>query len=126
MTQPTKQTPLEKLLAEKERIRQQSRQQEQKLNEDLSYLQDNAGSLLLSGISSLLFSGSATAKKSKALLPASVQSQAVHTPMASLGLADFLPIGKMMIPVLWELAQPLIITWCIRRLKKAFSGKKRT
>jgi len=124
MTQPTKQTPFEKLLAEKERIRKHSRQQEHKLNEDLSYLQDNAGSLLLSGVSSLLFSGSATAKKNKAL-PASEQSPAVHAPTASLGLADFLPIGKMMIPVLWELAQPLIITWCIRRLKKVFSGKKR-
>ena len=124
MTQPTKQTPFEKLLAEKERIRQQSQKQEQKLNEGLSYLQDNAGSLLLSGVSALLFSGSATAKKNKAL-PASEHSQAVHAPTTSLGLADFLPIGKMMIPVLWELAQPLIITWCIRRLKKAFSGKKR-
>jgi len=124
MTQPTKQTPLEKLLAEKERIRQQSTQQEQKLNEDLSYLQDNAGSLLLSGVSSLLFSGSATAKKNKAL-PVSGNSQTVHAPTASLGLADFLPIGKIMIPVLWEIAQPLIIAWCIRRLKKAFTGKKR-
>ena len=125
MTQPTQQTPLEKLLADKERIRQQSIQQEQKLNEGISYIQDNAGSLLLSGVSSLLFSGSGTSGKNKAL-KLSGYSQAVNLPVASFGVADFLSIGKMMIPVLWEIAQPFIISWCIRKLKKTFTGKKRT
>ena len=124
MTQPTQQTPLEKLLADKERISQQSRLQEQKLNEGISYIQENAGSLLLSGVSSLLFSGSGTAGKNKKL-PLPIHSQAVNVPVASFGLADFLSIGKMMIPVMWEIAQPLIISWCIRKLKNIFAGKKR-
>ena len=49
------QTPLEKLISDKERIQRQCKRQEQKLNEDFSYIQENAGSLLLSGLSSLLF-----------------------------------------------------------------------
>ena len=45
------QTPLEKLISDKERIQRQCKRQEQKLNEDFSYIQENAGSLLLSGLS---------------------------------------------------------------------------
>ena len=123
MKQPTKQTPLQKLSADKEQIRQQCRQQELKLNEGMIYLQDNAAGLLISGVSALLFPGSGkTAKKDKVALP-SAHSQAT----ASLGLSDFLTIGKTMVPVLWDIAQPFIITWCIRKIKKiisnAFTGK---
>ena len=124
MKQPTKQTPLQKLLSDKEQIRQQCRQQEQKINERLAYFQDNASGLLLSGVTSLLFSGAGgAAKKDKASL-SSGHSQAT----VSLGLSDYLSIGKAMGPVLWEIAQPLIITWCIRKMKKIISnaliGKK--
>ena len=124
MKQPTKQTPLQKLLADKEQIRQQCRLQEQKLNEGFVYMQDNAASLLLSGVSALLFPDSGrTAKKGKAT------SSSGHTQeTASLGLSDFFSIGKTMVPVLWDIVQPFIITWCIRKMKKiinnVFAGKK--
>ena len=39
-----RQTPLEKLISDKERIQRQCKRQEQKLNEDFSYIQENAGS----------------------------------------------------------------------------------
>ena len=48
-------TPLEKLISDKERIRKQCVIQEQKLNDDFSYIQENAGSLLISGFTTLLF-----------------------------------------------------------------------
>jgi hypothetical protein len=124
MNQPTKQTPLEKLLADKELIRQQCRQQEQKLNEAFMYIQENTGSLLLSGLSALLFSGSSASKKAKAL-PASG-----NAPTVSLGFADVLSIGKSMMPVIWEIAQPMIITWCIKKVQKiivqTFQSSKKT
>jgi hypothetical protein len=123
MKQQTNPTPLEKLQVEKERVRHLLQQQEHKLNEDLSYLQENAGVVLLSGLTSFLFPGSKGSKKKA--LPADKQSQAVQAPMASYGFADFLSIGKMMIPVLWEIMQPLIITWGIRKLKTAFAGKNK-
>ena len=124
MKYPTKQTPLQILTAEKEQIRRQCLLTEQKLNEGFVYMQDNASSLLLSGVSSLLFPGSGkTAKKEKTSLP-STQAQAT----SSLGLSDFLTIGKTMAPVLWDIVQPLIITWCIRKVRQiisnAFAGKK--
>ena len=124
MKLPTKQTPLQKLSTEKEHIRQQCCRQEQKLNAGILYLQDNAAGLLISGASALLFSGSGgTAQKDK-----TVSSPAHSHATTSLGLSDYLSIGKMMVPVLWEIAQPLIITWGIRKMKKiianAFTGKK--
>ena len=36
-----RQTPLEKLISDKERIQRQCKRQEQKLNEDFSYIQEN-------------------------------------------------------------------------------------
>ena len=43
-------TPLEKLIFDKEQIRRQCVVQEQKLNDDFLYIQENAGSLLISGL----------------------------------------------------------------------------
>lgn len=60
-----RQTPLEKLISDKERIQRQCKRQEQKLNEDFSYIQENAGSLLLSGLSSLLFPSNKSTTKNK-------------------------------------------------------------
>ena len=45
------QTPLEKLLADKQRIQQACLEQENKINKTFTYIQENAGSLLLSGLS---------------------------------------------------------------------------
>ena len=121
MKQPKKPTPLEILLADKERIRQQCRQQEQKLNESFSFVNENAGSLLLSSVSSLLFSGSGrTAKKDKTL-PASQRQPVVDLPTVSIGLSDCLSIGKAMIPVIWEIAKPVIMAWGIKKVKKIIS-----
>ena len=48
-------TPIEKLLAEKQQVQEACRKQEEKLNQTFAFIQANAGSLLLSGFSSLLF-----------------------------------------------------------------------
>ena len=88
------QTPLEKLISDKERIQRQCKRQEQKLNEDFSYIQENAGSLLLSGLSSLLFPSNKSTTKT----------------------------NDKMIPIAWDLAQPFIMTWGIKKAKKWFSN----
>ena len=123
-----KQTPFESLLAEKEQIRQQCRQQEIKLNEAFAYINENAVSLLLSGLSSLLFPGSATAKNKKALASSSAYIPVDNTQSTSFGLSDYLSIGKMMVPVIWEITKPVLITWGINKVKKiiaqAFKSSK--
>ena len=117
MKQQTKQTPLETLLVDKERIRQQSRQQELKLNAAFTYVSENVGSLLLSGVSSILFSGSGKSKTNKALT-SSGYIQTDDAQSTSFGLSDYLSIGKMMIPVIWEITKPVIIAWGIKKVKK--------
>ena len=57
------QTPLEKLISDKRRIKRQCIIQKQKLNDDFSYIQEHAGSLLLSGVTSLLFPNSKSEKR---------------------------------------------------------------
>lgn len=57
------QTPLEKLISDRRRIQQECTIQEQKLNADFSHIQENAGTLLLSGVSALLFPNTKTKPK---------------------------------------------------------------
>ena len=101
-----RQTPLEKLISDKERIQRQCKRQEQKLNEDFSYIQENAGSLLLSGLSSLLFPSNKSTTKTNDKSTAPVTA---GQPSIALGISDYLSIAKGMIPIAWDLAQPFII-----------------
>ena len=102
------QTPLEKQISDKERIQRQSKRQEQKLNEDFSYIQENAGSLLLSGLSSVLFASYKSTTKTNDMNTAPVTA---GQPSIALGISDYLSIAKGMIPIAWDLAQPFIMTW---------------
>lgn len=63
-----KQTPLSKLQADKQRLHLLCRIQEQKLNEEVLYMRENAGRLLFSGISAL-FSTSGSSKSEKKKRP---------------------------------------------------------
>ena len=114
-----RQTPLEKLISDKERIQRQCKRQEQKLNEDFSYIQENAGSLLLSGLSSLLFPSNKSTTKTNDKNTAPVTA---GQPSIALGISDYLSIAKGMIPIAWDLAQPFIMTWGIKKAKKWFSN----
>ena len=122
-----KQTPLSKLQTERQRLRLLCRIQEQKLNEEVLYMRENAGRLLFSGISALFStSGSSKSEKKKAVALSPVPSVAS---LSSLRPADLLSLGTGLIPYAWELAQPLLIAWGIRRAKKwignLFSSKRK-
>ena len=114
-----RQTPLEKLISDKERIQRQCKRQEQKLNEDFSYIQENAGSLLLSGLSSLHYPSNKSTTKTNDKNTAPVTA---GQPSIALGISDYLSIAKGMIPIAWDLAQPFIMTWGIKKAKKWFSN----
>ena len=49
-------TPLDILMAEQRRVRENCRIQEQKINEDFKFIHDHSGRILFTGISSLFFS----------------------------------------------------------------------
>ena len=59
-------TPLERLLHEKQRVTVECELRKIKLNADCAYIQAHAGSLLLSGLSSLLFLGGNKKQEAKA------------------------------------------------------------
>jgi hypothetical protein len=100
-------------LSRKKHLRKQCLIQEQKLEEDFSHIRENAGSLLLSGFTGLLFSGPKTAKKTNAsALPAT----AVSGQPDPFKLANILSIGKELLPAAWEIARPLIFAWGIKKI----------
>ena len=119
-------TPLEKLISDRRRIQQECTIQEQKLNADFSHIQENAGTLLLSGVSALLFPNTKTKSKG------TESNQPVHTsevPSMSFGFADYLSVAQGLLPVAWDVARPLLTAWGIQKvqawiIKKLFKKKK--
>ncbi|MDR1523750.1 MAG: hypothetical protein LBS79_00645 [Tannerella sp.] len=112
-------SPIEQLLADKTNIKAMCREQEQKLGEDFAYLRENVSGLLLSGISSLLFSSGKAGKKTD-------ERNESNVPFAASG---YLAITKSLLPVIWSIVQPMLITWGINKAKSfifgLFSGKKK-
>lgn len=111
------QTPLEKLISDKDRIRQQCKSQEQKLNEDFCYIQDNASSLLLSGFSALLFPNTKSKKNESAEATVAETNQ----PATPLGFSDILNLAQSLLPLAWDVARPLLLTWGIRKAQSWFT-----
>lgn len=117
MTQPTETirlTPLEKLISDKQRLLGECHIREEKLNEDFSYIQEHVGSLLLSGVSSLLFPSakSHTKKEDSSHKPVSTASSGL-----SLGMSDYLSMAKGLLPMAWDIAQPMLLSWGIKKAK---------
>ena len=111
------QTPLEKLISDKERIQRQCKRQEQKLNEDFSYIQENA-KLLLSGLS-LSFPSAISQRQNKRQEHSSRNGR---TTLHRFRISDYLSIAKGMIPIAWDLAQPFIMNVGNQKAKKWFSN----
>lgn len=110
-------TPLEILISDKKRIQEQCKIQEQKLNENFSYIQENAGNLLLSGVSSLLFPSNKSTTKANTN-EQNTASSTTGQPAIPLGIGELLSITKGLLPLAWDLAQPFIMTWGIKKAKK--------
>lgn len=113
------QTPLEKLQADKLRIQQACLEQENKINKTFTYIQENAGSLLLSGLSSLLFPAKPDKKGETAQGTVASATPATTSP---LGLSDYLSVGKALVPLAWEIIQPLVVSWGIRTIRKKITN----
>lgn len=110
-------TPLEKLISDKERIRKQCVIQEQKLNDDFSYIQENAGSLLISGFTTLLFPNTKS-KKTESTETATTASQ----PVTPIGFSEYLSIAQGLLPVAWDVVRPFLLTWGIRKAQSWFTN----
>lgn len=114
-TPTNQQTPIEKLLSEKEELRERCVLQQKKLNDDFLYVQENAPRLLLSGFTTLLFPD---ANRKKA-------SQSTHTAVTNnspSAAIDYQGIAKELLPVAWSVAKPVLLSWGIRKIQSWVVG----
>lgn len=106
-------TPLEKLIFEKEQVRLECMKKEDEMTDGLSYVQDHAGSMLLSGVSSLIFPKTKTSAK-KSLLPHKDKGK----DSGKHGISDYLAMAKDMLPTALEIATPFLFTWGLKNVPK--------
>ena len=112
-------SPIEQLLADKSNVEAQCSLQEKKLQDDFEYIHQNASSLLFAGLTSLFFSSGQSKNKPES------QSLALHHPkqdIEPLSVTDLFQVAKKMLPVVWEIVQPLLINWGIKKAKSLIIG----
>ena len=123
-------TPIEQLLADKSNVEAKCDIREQKLQENFEYIRHNASSLLFSGLTSLLFSSGQSKKKPASQSVALINDHQATQNIDLLSFSNLFVIVKKMIPVMWEIVQPLLINWGIKKAKSLFLGlftkKKKT
>ena len=122
-------TPIEQLLADKRIVEAKCSIREKKLHENFNYLHNNASTLIFSGLVSLLFSSGQTRKKSEEqsiTLVNDNQSPRINNLLSS---SNIFFVAQKMIPVVWDIIQPLLINWGIKKAKSLLLGlftKKRS
>lgn len=106
-------TPLEELRQEKEIVRRECKESEDRLAEHWVYLSDNAGSLLFQSAVNVVLGafGFGGNKKKK-----EEESSSSHGLLS--GLTAYYP-------VIWDIVQPLLWRFFIKKIKSLFSGKKK-
>ena len=115
-------TPIEKFMADKKEVEAKCSIREKKLYDDFEYIQKNASSLILSGLTSLLFSSGHTKKKPETQSVALIDNKQSTQNNNLLSLSNLLVVAKKMIPIVWEIVQPLLINWGIKKAKSLLTG----
>ena len=106
-------TPLDILMAEQRRVRENCRVQEQKINEDFKFIHDHSGRLLFAGISSLFFS-----KQKETTENDGEKGTEGQIPM--LGM-----MFKNISPLLLEAALPILLRWGMGRIGNLFKRQSK-
>ena len=114
--------PIEKLLANKEEVKAKCSIQEKKLYDDFEYLRDNSSHILLSGLSSLLFSSGGRAKKkpeTQSITP--VNNQALQNGNL-FSVSNLRVVATTIAPVVWNIIRPVLIKWGVNKAKSLLIG----
>jgi len=109
------QTPIERLISNKSRIKFESKVRENRMNDNFQYLQKNSGKLIVSGVTSAIFPGSKSSE-TRMSKPSSLPSTLADIALG--GVSTYLTAGKGIIPMVFNVAKPLLITWGIKGAKK--------
>lgn len=117
----TKMNPLEELRQEKEIVRREVAESEERLGDHWAHLSDNAVPLLLNaavhGIAGMFGFGRRIEQK---------DTRKVEEPEGPVGI--FQTIFNSLVtyyPLIWEIAQPMILRFVINKIKSLFTRKKR-
>lgn len=117
----TKMNPLEELRQEKEIVRREVAESEERLGDQWAHLSDNAVPLLLNaavhGIAGMFGFGRRAEQK---------DARRIEEPEGPSGI--FQTVFNSLItyyPLIWEIAQPMIIRFVINRIKSLFTRKKK-
>ncbi|MDH6314096.1 hypothetical protein M2137_002890 [Parabacteroides sp. PFB2-10] len=102
-------TPLEQLREKKQSIKRETDAQAHKINNDLSYLHENAGRLIIASAASALLPGKA--KRSPSSQQVSMPNIATDGDGNALG-------GSGLFSIAFKMAQPFLLTWGIKGAKK--------
>ncbi|WP_080904793.1 hypothetical protein [Parabacteroides sp. Marseille-P3160] len=121
-----RQTPKEKLLAEKERLRLECERFEKGFSKDLSYIQENMGSIAFSSIRSLIFP---SARPQKEIGKGISQITTRREAETASGHTNYAGIISDLVPMAWNISKPFILTWSVRKAQSLirnllFSKKK--
>lgn len=121
-------TPLEQLRSKKAQARLQSEIEKDKLSANLKYVQHNAGKLIVNGVTSAILPGKSNKNQSRpSSLPSTLADIAIGG--AKTYFRSSKGGGMGILPLAWSLAQPFVLTWGIKGVKKLagslFSGKKK-
>ena len=127
MLQPL--TPIQQLQAEKQRVTTQCDLQGKELNKDFQFIHENAASLLMSGLTDLLFAKRTNKANTPSQSEAVAAMPAEETSTASVGLSDYLSLIPGLVPVVWDITKPIITAWGIKKVQhwviKLLFGKKK-
>jgi hypothetical protein len=106
-------SPLDKLQAERANLRRQCLLREQRLGDLFAYMGEHSGRLLLSGLSGLLFPDAGSAAGAGKANSAS-------------GWAVCRSAGKAALPLLWNIARPVLLAWGVSKLQSLLSRRLRS
>jgi len=105
---------------EKLYCKEKSRELEERLNGNFTYIQKNAGGVLLSSVSSLFFPGKKTENKVKSN---GLMSTLPVLAAGGLGFSNYLSLGKGLLPHIWAIAKPILLTWGLGKTQSMLLGK---
>ncbi|MDH6308427.1 hypothetical protein M2451_000738 [Dysgonomonas sp. PFB1-18] len=113
-------SPLDELRQEKEIVRRECKESEERLTEQWNYLSDNAPTLLLNGavngIASWLGFGTRIGQKPKEQERDTESSGFMQNMLG--GLTAYYPL-------IWEMVQPMLWRFAIKKVKSLFTKKKK-
>ncbi|MDF9828857.1 hypothetical protein [Parabacteroides sp. PF5-6] len=118
----TGQTPLEALQARKEQLRFDGYIQEDRIGAHIKYIQQHGTRLVLQSVASAILPGSSKAPND----PSKTSTRPSGlTDIAMGGISSLMKGNKGILPLIWNFAQPFILTWGIKGVKRLLFRKRR-